>query len=261
MTDRDRNPQAFRAIGQAVAVPPGGGFQSTALPAASACSVCTQNDSISPSPTCWTASNGSSSALVTASTPILCLPLERGEGRGSPLDGIAEFKVITSAVPAEFNQPSQVVVVSKSDAHQLYGMTLEFNRVAATAAKSYLAGALPKPQYIRNEFGGNLSGPVFIPKIYDGKSRSFFFFNYEGFRLIQASNVNSRMPTAAERSGNFTGIGRIFDPLTGLPFKFEDKLLSVCTTGERIKCWLSPILSVTPFTAANRRIPEASQRN
>jgi hypothetical protein len=144
--------------------------------------------------------------------------LERGEGEVPPLDGIGEFKFITSAVPAEFNQPSQVIVVSKSGTNQLHGMALEFNRVAATAAKSYFAGALPKPQYIRNEYGGNLSGPILFPKIYDGRNRSFFFFNYEGFRLIQASNVNSQEPTEAERSGNFAGVGTIVDPLTKLPF-------------------------------------------
>jgi Carboxypeptidase regulatory-like domain/TonB dependent receptor-like, beta-barrel len=144
--------------------------------------------------------------------------LERGEGEVPPLDGLAEFKVITSAVPAQFNQPSQVVIVSKSGTNQLHGMILEFNRVAATAAKSYFAGALPKPKYIRNEYGGNFSGPILIPKVYDGKDRSFFFFNYEGFRLSQAANVNSQMPTIQERAGNFAGIGTIVDPLTSTPF-------------------------------------------
>jgi Carboxypeptidase regulatory-like domain/TonB dependent receptor len=144
--------------------------------------------------------------------------LERGEGEVPPLDGLAEFKLLTSAAPAEFNQPSQVVVVTKGGTNQVHGMLLEFNRVAATAAKSYFAGALPKPQYIRNEYGGNFSGPIFIPRLYNGKNRSFFFFNYEGFRLIQASNVNSQEPTQAERSGNFAGVGTILDPLTGQPF-------------------------------------------
>ncbi len=69
--------------------------------------------------------------------------LERGEGEVPPLDGLAEFKVLTSAAPAEFNQPTQVVVVTKGGANQVHGMLLEFNRVAATAAKSYFAGALP----------------------------------------------------------------------------------------------------------------------
>ena len=62
--------------------------------------------------------------------------LERGEGEVPPLDGLAEFKVLTSAAPAEFNQPSQVVVVSKGGANQIHGMLLEFNRVAATAPRA-----------------------------------------------------------------------------------------------------------------------------
>jgi Carboxypeptidase regulatory-like domain len=144
--------------------------------------------------------------------------IQRGEGEVPPLDGLAEFKIITSAVPAEFNQPSQVIVVTKSGTNQVHGMVLEFNRVANTAAKSYFAGALPKPQYIRNEFGGNFSGPIFIPKLYHGLNRSFFFFNYEGFRLIQSANVNSQMPTSQERAGNFSGVGAVLDPLTGQPF-------------------------------------------
>jgi len=149
--------------------------------------------------------------------PNLIVTLERGEGEVPPLDGIAEFKLITSDVPAEFNQPSQVVVVSKSGTNQVHGMLLEFNRVAATAAKSYFAGNLPKPKYIRNEFGGNLSGPIIFPHLYNGKNRSFFFFNYEGFRLSQAANVNSQMPTALERKGNFSELGNvnIVDPVTG----------------------------------------------
>src|ERR1700722_3710722 len=148
----------------------------------------------------------------------MVVTLQRGEGEVPPLDGLAEFKVLTSAAPAEFNQPSQVVVITKGGTNQLHGELLEFNRVAATAAKSYFAGALPKPQYIRNEYGGNFSGPIFIPKLYNGRDRSFFFFNYEGFRLPQASKVNSQEPTQAERSGNFAGVGAITDPLTGLPF-------------------------------------------
>lgn len=149
--------------------------------------------------------------------PNLVVTLERGEGEVPPLDGIAEFKLITSAVPAEFNQSSQVVVVSKGGTNSVHGMLVEFNRVAATAAKSYFAGALPKPKYIRNEFGGNFSGPIVIPHVYNGKNRSFFFFNYEGFRLAQAATKSSQMPTALERTGNFSEFGNvnIVDPVTG----------------------------------------------
>jgi len=144
--------------------------------------------------------------------------IQRGEGEVPPLDGLAEFRVISSGVPAEFAQPTQITVVTKGGANALHGMLLEFNRVAATSAKNYFAGALPKPKYIRNEFGGNVSGPVYIPKLYDGRNRSFFFFNYEAYRLRQAASVNSQQPTPLERSGNFSEAGTIVDPLTGLPF-------------------------------------------
>ena len=146
--------------------------------------------------------------------------IQRGEGEVPPLDGIAEFKVLTSAVPAEFGQPGQVVVVSKGGGNNFHGMLLEFNRIAATAAKSYLAGALPKPKYVRNEFGGNFSGPILIPHVYNGKNRSFVFFNYEGFRLSQTSTVSSQMPTALERSGDFSELGNvdIVDPVSGIHY-------------------------------------------
>ena len=74
----------------------------------------------------------------------------------------------------------------------------------APAAKAFFGGALPRPPYERNEYGGNLSGPIFIPKLYDGRDSSFFFFAFEGFRLSQSTNVNSQQPTLAERSGDFS---------------------------------------------------------
>ncbi len=146
--------------------------------------------------------------------------LQRPLGEVPPLDGIGEFKVITTDAPAEYNQASQIVVISKGGTNRFHGTLLEFNRVAATSAKYYFAGASRKPKYIRNEFGGDVSGPILIPHLYNGRDRSFFFFNYEGFRLAQASSLNSQMPTMAERSGDFSGIAGLTlkDPLTGTAF-------------------------------------------
>lgn len=159
--------------------------------------------------------------------------LQRGEGEVPSLDAISEFKVLTNGAPAEFNQPSQIIVVSKSGTNQLHGEVLEFNRSKGTSAKEFFAGALPRPVYQRNEYGGNLSGPIYIPKLYDGRNRSFFFFAYEGFRLSQANSINSQQPTADMRNGNFSaflpggicasstpgGAGTtIIDPSTGKPF-------------------------------------------
>ncbi len=148
------------------------------------------------------------------------LGLQRPLGEVPPLDGIAEFKVISTNAPAEYNQATQIIVVSKGGANQFHGTLLEFNRIAATAAKFYFAGAQPKPKFIRNEFGGNFSGPILIPRLYNGRDRSFFFFNYEGFRLKQANNLNSQLPSARARAGAFGELSTLVlkHPLTGLPF-------------------------------------------
>ena len=145
--------------------------------------------------------------------------LERGEGEVPSLDAISEFKVLTNGAPAEFNQPAQMIVVSASGTNRIHGEVLEFNRSRGTGAKEYFGGLLPRPPYSRNEYGGNLSGPIFIPHLYNGKDRSFFFFAYEGFHLSQSNNINSQQPTTAERSGDFSAFTTtIVNPLTGVPF-------------------------------------------
>jgi Carboxypeptidase regulatory-like domain/TonB dependent receptor len=145
--------------------------------------------------------------------------LQRGEAEVPSLDAIGQFKVITTGAPAEFNQPAQMIVVSKSGGNQVHGGLFEYNRSKGTSAKAFFGGALPRPPYERNEFGGNLSGPIYIPKIYDGRDKSFFFFAYEGFRLSQSTNVNSQQPTLAERSGDFSAFSTpVINPLTGKQF-------------------------------------------
>ena len=160
--------------------------------------------------------------------------LQRGEGEVPALDALAEFKVITTGAPAEFNQPNQVIIVSQSGGNALHGEALEFNRSRGTGAKPYFFGpsssAPVRPPYQRNEYGGNVSGPIYIPKLYNGKDRSFFFLSFEGFHLTQSTPVNSTQPTAAERGGDFSCFlaggscatsaagTAIMNPLTGQPF-------------------------------------------
>jgi Carboxypeptidase regulatory-like domain len=134
--------------------------------------------------------------------------LQRGEGEVPPLDALAEFKVITQGAPAEFNQPNQVIIVSASGTNALHGEALWFNRSRGTAAKPYFFGAASaapaRPPYQRNEYSGNLSGPIYIPHFYNGKNRAFFFASYEGFHLTQSNPLTSTQPTAAERNGDFS---------------------------------------------------------
>lgn len=144
--------------------------------------------------------------------------LQRGQGEVPPLDALNEFKVITSGAAAEFSLPSAVVVVSKSGTNQLHGELLEFNRSTGTAAKSFFAESLPLPKYQRNEYGGNLSGPIYIPGLYNGKNRSFFFYAYEGYNLNQSATVSSQQPTALERQGIFTEFKAPILDTSGVPF-------------------------------------------
>jgi hypothetical protein len=141
--------------------------------------------------------------------------IARGLGDWPPLEGIQELKVITSGASAEFDTANQVVVVSKGGSNRLHGTALMVNRNRFLAAKNFFATQLPLPQYNRNEFGVTLSGPVYIPGVYNGKNKTFFFFNYDGYRRNQASTTSSQVATAAMRQGDFTGLAAIKDPLDG----------------------------------------------
>ena len=67
-----------------------------------------------------------------------------------------------------------------------------------------LAGG-SKPPYKLNQFGASLGGPVMLPH-YNGKSRTFFFTDYEGYREVFGSPLVVTVPTAAARAGNFQGL-------------------------------------------------------
>lgn len=152
--------------------------------------------------------------------------LERGEAEIPSLDAISEFKFISTGAPAEFNEPAQLIIASASGGNRLHGEAFEYNRSKGTGAKEWSAGALRRPPYQRNEFGGNLSGPMVIPHFYNGKDRTFFFAAFEGLHLTQAFPYSTQQPTVAERSGDFsaflpggscTPTVSLNDPITGGP--------------------------------------------
>ncbi len=145
--------------------------------------------------------------------------LQRSEPEIPSLDALAQFKVLATGAPAEFNEPAQVIVVTASGTNQFHGELFEFNRSKGTAAKPYFGAGKPRPPYERNEFGGNFSGPIIIPHLYNGRNRSFFFVDFEGFRLSQSASVNSQQPTDLERQGIFTEFTQpIINPATGTAF-------------------------------------------
>lgn len=120
------------------------------------------------------------------------------------LESIQEFKVETNNSSAKFTRPTTMVMSTKSGTNTLHGTAFETNRNNAIwKARSRTENYTKAPYLNRNEFGGSLGGPVYVPKVYNGKDRTFWFFSYEGLRNIAPATQLWRVPTAAMRGGNF----------------------------------------------------------
>ncbi len=134
---------------------------------------------------------------------------------GPSPDAIAEFKVQTNSMSAEFGRSGGAVlnVNIKSGTNQLHGTLFEFLRNSALDAKNYFdSGANPIPPFKLNQFGGSIGGPIVIPKIYDGKNKTFFFGDYQGTRIRVGQTFLANVPALAWRTGDFSGFQQIFDP-------------------------------------------------
>lgn len=134
------------------------------------------------------------------------------------VDSIQEFKVQMNAYSAEFGRSAgaQINVVTRSGTNQVHGTLFEYlrnNVLDANPWFSNAAGITSKVPFRRNQFGGSFGGPVYVPKVYNGKDKTFFFFNYEGTRIRQAVNRVSTVPTAAMKAGDFAGTQTIYDAL------------------------------------------------
>lgn len=141
----------------------------------------------------------------------------RGIIQRPAIDEIAEFKVQSSNMSAEFGYGSSAVNVSiKSGTNELHGVGWEFLRNDAMDARSFFATRVEPLK--RNQFGANAGGPVILPKIYDGKDKTFWFFSYEGLRLREGASFAPTVPTARMRTGDLSEWpGQIYDPATTRP--------------------------------------------
>jgi hypothetical protein len=141
----------------------------------------------------------------------------RGIIQRPSIDEISEFRVQTSNMSAEFGYGSSVVNVSiKSGTNELHGSLYEFLRNDAMDARSFFAQSVEPLK--RNQFGGTAGGPVIIPKLYNGKDKTFWFFSYEGLRLHQATNQIASVPTTQMRTGDLSQLSAaIYDPVSTRP--------------------------------------------
>ena len=149
---------------------------------------------------------------------------EIGTNTFSPsVEAIGEFQTSTSNYSAAMGSEAgaQVNLTLKPGTNQVHGAVWEFLRNDALDARNFFqVGAIPP--YRQNQFGVNLGGPVRIPKLYNGKDRTFFMFNYEGFRMSKFTQFSGRVPTPAQLAGDLSALATsskpVIDPWTGQPF-------------------------------------------
>jgi hypothetical protein len=133
------------------------------------------------------------------------------EGMGTPSvvpspDFTQEMKYQSTNYDPEYGWGMGVVnVVTKSGTNALHGTAFEYNQNSAFGAADFFSNAqgLPTPYINRNDAGVDLGGPVYIPKIYDGRNHAWFFFDYERLQQATPLQVATRVPTAAELNGDF----------------------------------------------------------
>ncbi len=143
--------------------------------------------------------------------------LWRNTGNAAPNpEAVDQFRILTSTFSAEFGRsPGAVVnVVTKSGTNALHGSLFHFLRNDKLNARNYFQ---PVVNTLRqNQFGGSIGGPLVLPRLYNGRNRTFWFFSYQNILIRQNAFTNAGLtPTAAERAGDFsaaTAAQRPVDP-------------------------------------------------
>lgn len=187
-------------------------------------------------------------------------------------DAIAEFKTLRGQYSAEYGRSAsgQIDVVTKSGSNAIHGSAYEFIRNEALDANGYYNDfyGVKKQKYRYNDFGFSFGGPVYIPKIYDGHDKTFFFISEEWRRFVTYTTGAAYVPTADERNGDFsnawtqnadktgyvqgpTAVCVAVDPTTGTCTQSGTKVAS--PTSATVNAYLKDLYSQvpTPPSAAN----------
>jgi len=120
------------------------------------------------------------------------------------IENIAEVKATDFNNSAEFAQVGDVTFTTRGGSNVFHGSLFEYLQNDALDADVYGFGTKAPKRY--NDFGGSLGGPVTIPPFYQGKDKTFFFFDYEGNRRSTSMPEFLLVPTAAQRAGNLNGL-------------------------------------------------------
>ena len=140
-----------------------------------------------------------------------------------PVDSVQEFKIVTNSYDAQYGRTAGGVInVSlKSGTNNFHGSVYEFARRKALDSNEYFfkVNNREKPNHNLDQYGFQIDGPVDIPGLYDGRNKTFFMFNYEGYKEVTPNPATYTVPDEAQLRGDFSNLrdaqGRlitIYDP-------------------------------------------------
>jgi hypothetical protein len=147
------------------------------------------------------------------------------------VEALGEFRIETSTMPAEQGRTTGGIEIfnTKGGSNSYHGSAYDLFRNEDLDANSWHNNAigLARPLDKQNDYGGTLGGPVRIPKLYNGKNKTFFFFSWEQYRQNQGGNSTTTVPTAAEKTGDFSStlnMGNVLgtNPCDGSPILFGE---------------------------------------
>src|SRR6266849_7813367 len=141
--------------------------------------------------------------------------------KGVSTDAVDEFRVLQSNFSAEYGQSGDGIVslTLKSGTNQVHGSVYDYFRNTGLDANSWVNNLSGSKRSVdkQNDFGATFGGPVWVPKIYNGKNKTFFFFAYEGFRLKNGGTSFDDFPNENFRKGDFSALlpsVQLYDPTT-----------------------------------------------
>lgn len=183
-----------------------------------------------------------------------------------PVDSVQEFKIITNAYDAQYGRNSGGVedVILKSGTNKIHGDVYEYARRtfldANTWQNSYkIATALPgtdtsqfgTQKHKLDQYGFELDGPVVIPKLYNGRNKSFFTMQYENWNEVEPNTITDSVPDPAWLKGDFSNLlywdGKQYSPISLL----DPMNISQNANGTYVRVPFGPTDTVNPTAAAN----------
>ncbi len=196
-------------------------------------------------------------------------------------DALEEVKVLTSNYQAQYGRSGGglIALTTRGGTNEYHGGASYFRRHDSMNANTYFndlrgaQGTYARPLYRYNFYGWHFGGPIFIPHLVHGKNKLFFFVSQEYYSQLvpQATSQNIRVPTAAERGGDFSstvdGAGKaitIVDPTTGAPFPGNKiPITRLYSTGQTILNFLPPSNTTAGGNLYNysSQVPSAYPRN